>query len=145
MKNERLNIHAPMLLLKRKALNILRVHSAFCVCFVAFCAYFVVCLACLFSVCFAACLAACCVAYFSAVFIAVLLLILLLFLFLFLLKSLLESKPPAFFGRISHKAKKALKRVEMRSESFAADRNVMKYTDMEDTKEKRKGKKKQRE
>ena len=29
----------------------------------------------------------------------------------------------------------------MRSESFTADRNVMKYADMEDTKEKRKGKK----
>ena len=32
------------------------------------------------------------------------------------------------------KTKKALKRVEMRSESFAADWNVMKCADMEDTK-----------
>ena len=38
------------------------------------------------------------------------------------------------------KQKKVLKRVEMRSESFTADRNVMKCADMEDTK-KRKGEK----
>lgn len=55
MKNERLNIHAPMLLLKRKVLNILRAHSAFCVCFVAFFALIsLLFLACFFSVCFAA-------------------------------------------------------------------------------------------
>ena len=43
--------------------------------------------------------------------------------------------------KIPWSQKKVLKRVKMWSESFTADRNVMKYADMEDTKEKRKGNK----